>query len=113
MLAKNPGLPSIEPHLTHLRNRPSRNPEGYAQARNAPLAGKLQGKLLIAIGTSDINATFAQTLWLADAFARADKHIDIVILPNADHKFMYPGSKMPSRYWLDSIRNYLVEHLEP
>ncbi len=91
----------------------SRNPQGYEQARNAPLAGRLQGKLLLAIGTSDINATFSQTLWLADAFARADKHIDMVILPNANHAFMYPDSTMPSRYWLDSIRNYLVEHLQP
>jgi dipeptidyl aminopeptidase/acylaminoacyl peptidase len=90
-----------------------RNPEGYAAAANAPLASRLAGKLLLIIGTHDTNTPFSHTMRLADAFIRADKRFDMLVLPGKNHVFMQEGAQVPDLYWWRTTVDYLIEHLAP
>lgn len=90
-----------------------RNPEGFAASANAPLASHLQGKLLMIIGTHDTNTPFSHTMRLADAFVRADKRFDMLVVPGQNHAFMYDDGKPPDLYWWRRTIDYLVEHLDP
>jgi dipeptidyl aminopeptidase/acylaminoacyl peptidase len=90
-----------------------RNPEGYAAAPNAPLAPRLAGKLLLIVGTHDTNTPFSHTMRLADAFIRADKRFDLLVLPGQNHAFMHNDGKPPDLYWWRATIDYLIEHLAP
>ena len=56
---------------------------------NSPLATKLQGRLLLIHGALDDNVSPAQSLRLAEALMKADKQVDMLIVPNADHAAFY------------------------
>ncbi len=58
------------------------NRDGYAYASNIPLAANLRGKLLIIQGTSDTSTPFSDTMKTVDALVRADKHFDLLVLPD-------------------------------
>ncbi len=95
----------IEPYM----GLPQESVEGYAQASNIPLADRLQGKLLIIASTSDTNATFSATMRMADAFIKARKHFDLVVLPGEEHNF----SPSAYAYYIEAQNSYLVEQLRP
>ena len=93
----------IEPYM----GLPQDNRDGYAQASNIPLAGKLQGKLLMTIGTSDVNVTFNHTMRLADAFIKAGKHFDLIVMPGEAHGLTPAGLA----YYKEARARYFLEHL--
>jgi dipeptidyl aminopeptidase/acylaminoacyl peptidase len=88
---------------------PQQNPEGYEYASNLRLADRLKGKLMIAIGTSDTNATFGATMRMSDALIRAGKRFDLVVLPEQPHNL----SGAALAYYYEARNRYLVEHLQP
>ena len=95
----------VEPYML----KPSENPEGYAYASNLTIANRLAGKLLITIGTADVNTPFAQTMRMAEALIRADKPFDLLVLPDQAHGLQ--GRSMT--YFQNAVARYFVEHLRP
>jgi dipeptidyl aminopeptidase/acylaminoacyl peptidase len=57
----------------------------YTDNSNVTWAPKLTGKLLLAHGELDENVPLAATLRLVDALMAADKHFELLIVPNASH----------------------------
>lgn len=95
----------VEPYML----KPSENPEGYAYASNLTIADRLAGKLLITIGTADVNTPFAQTMRMTEALIRADKPFDLLVLPDQSHGLQ--GQSM--KYFQNAVARYFVEHLQP
>lgn len=87
---------------------PQDNPQGYGYASNLEIADRLKGSLLLIHGTSDVNAPFSGALKLADAFIKADKHFNMLILPEQTH---VPAGPYAAKYYFGAIRRYLEEHL--
>lgn len=91
------------------------DPSRYSSMDNTLLAGNLQGKLLLIYGTNDVDIPFNQAMSMVEAFVRAGKYVDMLVLPEQNHLFMREGD--PS--WMDhrdeyrntAIRNYFVCHL--
>jgi len=96
---------SIIPWEYHM-GLPQSNKKGYEYASNLPLASNLEGKLLLIVGTNDV--LFSRTIKMVDALIRANKHFDLVLLPEKGHRL--PST---SPYWREAIRRYFQEHLKP
>ncbi|HEX9888730.1 MAG TPA: DPP IV N-terminal domain-containing protein [Nitriliruptorales bacterium] len=96
---------AIEPYM----GLPQRNREGYERASNLAIAERLEGKLLLVHGTSDVNATFSATMKLVEAFTRADRPYDLLVLPELDHALKVPGGQ----YVIRRAAEYFLEHLRP
>lgn len=79
----------------------------YHQISNISNAKKLKGKLLITHGGLDDNVNPSATFKLAEAFIKADKEFDLLILPSQRHG--YTG--IHSNYFIKKRWNYFVEHL--
>lgn len=94
---------AIEPYL----DLPDENPDGYARSSSLPLAEKLVGQLLMVHGTSDVNAPFGSTMELADAFVRADRPFDLLVVPEMDHSM----EGFRGRYMMERAADYFLEHL--
>ncbi len=77
----------------------------YDNQANQLQAHNLEGKLLIAHGTSDTNVPVYNTLLVVDALIAANKDFDLILLPNRGHGF---GNEpyMMRRRW-----DYFVRHL--
>jgi dipeptidyl aminopeptidase/acylaminoacyl peptidase len=84
-----------------------RNREGYEYASSIRLADKLRGKLLLAAGTLDVNATFAAPIKMVEALTRANKPYDLIIMPDQNHWF----AGASQRYYLNALRRYFEDHL--
>jgi len=95
----------IEPYM----GTPQSNPAGYTRASNVLIADRLQGKMLLAIGTSDSNVTFSHSMRMVDALVKAGKHFDLIVLPGETH-FLSPAAL---RYYRDARARFFVEHLKP
>ncbi|MGW4420834.1 DPP IV N-terminal domain-containing protein [Streptosporangium sp. NPDC004631] len=96
---------AIEPYMGLIQD----DPDGYRRGSLLPLAERLRGHLLLIHGTSDVNGSMSGTMKLVDAFARADRPVDLLVLPELDHSLNgYQGA-----YALGAIGRYLVEHLRP
>lgn len=91
----------MEPYM----DLPARNPDGYAAGLNAPHAGKLKGKLLLAHGTSDTNAPLSSTMRMVAALVAADVPHDLLLLPGEGH------SLQRNRYWQRRVCEYFLENL--
>lgn len=89
-----------------LKPTPDASPANYRAMSNAPLAGKLRGRLLIGYGELDENALSASTLQFLDALIKADRPYDLVYLPNTTHRFGSGGDYFTRRRW-----DYFTEHL--
>ena len=61
-------------------NTPENNPNGCEAVSCLHLASKLEGKLLIIHGTSDVNAPFAGTIKMLSALIAAGKYVDLIVL---------------------------------
>ncbi len=59
--------------------------ESYRRSSNVEHAAKLRGKLLLTVGELDTNVDPASTLQLAAAFVRAERDVELLILPGANH----------------------------
>ncbi len=88
---------------------PQDNIEGYKQGSNVLLADKLKGKLLIVIGTSDVNVTFNHSMRMANALIKANKFFDLIVMPGETHGFTPPARA----YYKEARDRYFVEHLKP
>jgi dipeptidyl aminopeptidase/acylaminoacyl peptidase len=95
----------IEPYM----GLPQDNVEGYQQGSNVLLADKLKGKLLIVIGTSDVNVTFNHTMRMANALIKANKFFDLIVMPEETHGLRPPAMA----YYREARDRYFVEHLKP
>jgi len=95
----------IEPYM----GLPQDNVEGYQQGSNVLLADKLKGKLLIVIGTSDVNVTFNHTMRMANALIKANKFFDLIVMPEETHGLTPPAMA----YYREARDRYFVEHLNP
>jgi dipeptidyl aminopeptidase/acylaminoacyl peptidase len=89
---------------------PENNKDGYEYGSNIRLAGNLKGKLLLIQSTADPHGTFAWTMKLVEAFIRAGKPYDLVVLPEQPHLFFTGPSY---RYVLNATHRYFQEHLKP
>ena len=85
---------------------PQNNKVGYELASNLPLASNLDGRLLLIVGTNDV--LFSRTMKMVDALIRANKHFDLVLLPEKGHSL-----PRISPYWREAIRRYFQEQLKP
>ena len=84
------------------------NREAYEFASNLRLAENLKGKLLLTHGTGDNVVPLSETMKMAEAFIRAGKYFDLIVLPGKGHLLWSNGP-----YWRDAIRRYFQEHLKP
>jgi len=82
--------------------------ERYLAQANAPLAGRLKGKLLLIHGDMDVNVPVSSTLALARALADADKDFELLILPNAGHVLAF-DPYVVRRRWDFFVRHLLGE----
>jgi len=85
---------------------PQDNRAGYEYASNIRLAERLKGNLLLIAGTSDVNAPFTATMKMVDAFIKAEKSFDLIVIPEQDHSLRGNG-----QYILEAARRYFEEHL--
>lgn len=90
----------------------------YHEAANAPLAERLRGKLLLVHGELDDDVHPRHTLQLAAALLAAEREVDLLILPAADHELCDPlvndqpyGAAPALRYFLRRRWDYFVTHL--
>ncbi|MGH7129896.1 MAG: alpha/beta hydrolase family protein, partial [Planctomycetaceae bacterium] len=88
-----------------LEVRPDGSTNYDAQA-NAHLAENLEGKLLLAHGTTDSNVPPSNTLLVVDALIAANKDFDLILFPNRSHGF---GNEpyMIRRRWDYFVRNLM------
>lgn len=86
-----------------------KNQEAYEYASNYRLAGNLKGKLLLIHGSSDRLVPFSHSMKMIEAFIRANKPYDLIVLPGQGHVFTGTGEK----YWREAVRRYFQEHLQP
>lgn len=84
---------------------PSENPDGYAQASNAALAGRLQGKLMLVSYLDDAAMRFASTVRMVEALTEVGRPYDLIVVPQ--------GRRDTDYVWSFAIPRYLVEHLRP
>ena len=87
------------------------NREAYEYASNLRLADNLKGKLLLIHGTSDNIVPLSDTMKMADAFIRANKPFDMILIPEGGHRSWQAGRS--GTYWREAIRHYFQEHLNP
>ena len=78
----------------------------YDNQANQLLVEKLEGKLLLAHGMMDTNVHPTSTMLVVEALIEAEKDFDLLMLPNAGHRF---GN---SRYFMKRRWDYFVEHLQ-
>jgi dipeptidyl aminopeptidase/acylaminoacyl peptidase len=97
---------AIEPYM----GLPIDRPDAFRAGSSLAMVDRLEGKLLMIQGTSDVNATFSATMKMCEALARADKQYDLVVLPDADHEFTRGGDHQ-LRYVRASTLRYFNEHL--
>lgn len=56
----------------------------YAKSSNVDNAYRLQGKLLLAYGALDTNVDPPSTMQVVNALIKANKHFDLLVMPNED-----------------------------
>jgi dipeptidyl aminopeptidase/acylaminoacyl peptidase len=98
----------------HIGNHPFLGPPGknfqaFQGSSVIHLADRLEGKLLLIHGTGDTAVPISHAMRMADALIRANKHFDMLIMPEETHmtRNIWGG------YGLDAAMRYFVEHLKP
>jgi len=71
---------------------------------NMELADNLEGKLMLVTGDMDDNVHPANTYRMVNAFIKADKRIDMFVIPGADHN-------MYGNYYNKLIHHYFINNL--
>lgn len=80
----------------------------WTDTSNAPLADRLQGKLLLIHGELDDNVHPQHTLALVEALLAANKDVDLVLVPGAGHGYGPADGYVQRRQW-----EFLLRHLGP
>jgi dipeptidyl-peptidase 4 len=91
---------------THI-GPPDEDNGAYANASNVELADRLQGKLLLIHGEMDDNVHPHLTMRLVDRLIAANKDLDLLIVPGAEHFFIGYIGYVYRRRW-----DFLVRHLQ-
>jgi len=78
----------------------------YSVEKNSELAKNLKGRVLLVTGDIDNNVHPANTYRLADAFIKANKRFDMLVIPGARHSF---GSAGAYFNWIRG--DYFCRHL--
>ncbi len=94
---------NIEPYM----DLPQNNRAGYEYGSNLPLAGNLKGKLLILHGTSDLSPSYSGTMKMAEAFIRAGRFFDLIVMPGMTHEI----HGVDYTYLRNAEARYLTRHL--
>ncbi len=97
-----------EPYL----GPPDENGDLYEYAKNENHLDRLEGNLLFITGTSD--GWYSDLMRLLEAFVRAEKPYDLLVLPERGHNLGggVPGDPAPEYTWNALVR-YFQEHLQP
>jgi len=107
------GVGDLEDHMASageaVMGLPSDDPEGYGAASSFDKLGNLTGKVLLVGSTNDINGTYSATMKMVDAFTRANKPYDLMLLHEQNH---HPKGATKT-YWVNGMRRYFEEHLRP
>jgi dipeptidyl-peptidase-4 len=77
----------------------------YTEQITALKADRLQGKLLLVAGDVDDNVNPCMTMQMVDAFIKADKPFDLLIMPNRNHDLSY------ETYYLHRLFRYFAANL--
>ena len=94
-----------EPYL----GLPAANPAAYAAGDNTAIAANLRGTLRMMHGTSDTSASIATTMRMSDAFIRAGRHFELLVMPGQGH-----GPRGAARkYYKDDVRRFFLRTLGP
>jgi dipeptidyl aminopeptidase/acylaminoacyl peptidase len=91
-----------EPYL----DLPQRNPEGYAFADSYRLAARVEGELMLAVGSSDA-PNWTDTIKMSEALIRAGKLHEFVALPEQGHA--YDG--VHDAYYWRKVARFFARHL--
>jgi dipeptidyl aminopeptidase/acylaminoacyl peptidase len=83
------------------------NPDGYRRGANEPLAGQLKGALRIMHGSADTNAPLGSTMRMTEAFIKAGKHVELLIMPGQGHTPEGPEG----RYYFDDVSMFFERTL--
>jgi dipeptidyl aminopeptidase/acylaminoacyl peptidase len=108
-VARAPVVDLYDANVERYMGLPQEHRDAYEYGSSLRLAGNLRGKLLLIHGSNDINATFSATMKLVEAFARAGRPYDLIILPEQDHAL----NGVSAAYSSAATNRYLVEHLKP
>jgi dipeptidyl-peptidase-4 len=87
---------------------PEDNPDGYREGSVLPLAGNLEGKLLLIHGMVDENVHFRHTARLLVELGKARKTVDLLTLPEERHM---PRDKQGLLDLERRVTGYFEEHL--
>lgn len=85
---------------------PSEFPDSYQRQSNYPLAAQIKGRLLLVAGDADDDCHPLHTILMAGVLAKANRHFDMLILPDLDHSTIASNGYVTKRTW-----DYFVEHL--
>ena len=83
------------------------NQAGYDAGSNLGHASALRGRLKLMHGTSDVNASLATTMRMAQALIEANKTFDLLIMPGQPHG----PQGAAGRYYRDDVRRFMASHL--
>jgi dipeptidyl aminopeptidase/acylaminoacyl peptidase len=86
---------------------PQENAAGYDYAKNTRFADRLEGKLLMIVGSNDGAHLMGHVLRQAEAFIRAGKLFDMMILPEQNHGFTGTSARFAEQY----VRAYFEKNL--
>lgn len=105
------GFPGYDPFSSILYEcylgLPQDNVEAYRKANVVPLAGKLEGALMIACGTSD-HFCWTDAVKMSEALIRAGKLHEFVVLPEQGHAF----DSLHRGYYERKLSEFFARHLE-
>ncbi|GHC75101.1 S9 family peptidase [Streptomyces cinnamoneus] len=82
------------------------DPAAWARTSNVDIADRLAGKLLLVHGEMDDQVHPDQTLRLADRLFAADKDVELLVVPGAEHTFIDCLASVRKRCW-----DFLVREL--
>jgi dipeptidyl aminopeptidase/acylaminoacyl peptidase len=88
---------------------PEDNQEAYEYASLFRLAPNLKGKLLLIHGTHDRLVPLSHTMRMVEAFTRAKRPYDLMIVPGWGHWQGYEWDEFRQ----ETYRRYFLEHLKP
>lgn len=92
-----------EPYLG-LRDK---HPEAYRTGSNLLAAAQLRGTLRLMHGTSDTDAPLSTTMRMVDALIRADKPVELLIMPGQPHS----PPEQARRYYYNDVRMFFLRAL--
>jgi dipeptidyl aminopeptidase/acylaminoacyl peptidase len=84
----------------------------YDDQANENHAANLKGRLMLVHGTMDDNVPLSNSLLMADAFIKANKDFDMLLIPNAHHGYAQAAPYAARRRW-DYFVTYLMGATPP